>query len=322
MLLAAPPGCGSSSDPTGVENLRALRGDSIGLVTLEGIPSLELRYVLQEGAGMDSRALGGEVRYVEATADSLPDMLRSGEVEAALLPPQVAFSLLDETEFEVPTRVSAAMAELTRHSVPSTVLLTARDEAVRRGNAFAEARRMILESTSYFRANQGSVLEAVVREYSLDAKYVSWLSNRQQVVLGDSSSRTRRAVSTLWSAAVEMGDLTEAPEMQTSWFGQEGDDVPEATRQTVSLAVLDDGLHRGALYALEQGLVESDAVDVAVTYLSPSGLTQAVHAGEYDVVEYSPLLVATGRRARLDLVVLSGGIEDIDSTLLFDYVSN
>jgi hypothetical protein len=302
-----------------VKQLPALKGQTIGLVALDSIASLELRYVLQEGAHVNSKALGGDVRYVEAPGDSLPDMLKRGEIAVAVLPPQVAFAVQSDKSYQIRAHVASASRNISGSPVLSSVLLTYRDETTAHPDALAEARRMLRESTSYFGANQDDVLGSIVRARSLDKDYVGWQSGRQRVVLGDASRGVQQALLDLWGAAVDVGDITEAPALDEALFGDKGAKRHEGGRQTISIAVLDDAPHRAALYAIAQGVVRSSLVDLDVTYLPPGGLVQAIDAREYDVVEGTPMLVATDKGSRLDLVVLSGAVEDIDSTLLFAY---
>jgi hypothetical protein len=197
----------------------------------------------------------------------------------------------------------------------ATALLVHRDEADRRPAAIAEAQRMLKESTSYYWANDGDVLKTILQEDTPEYAFATWQAERQRPVLGDVSEGTQQALKALWDAAVMVGDITTAPLLEDVLFHAEGSS--DENRQTVSIAVVDDALHRAALYALEQGLVESGFVDISITYLPPSGLAEAIVADEYDIVESSPLLVATGESEGLDLMVLSGGTEDLDSTLLF-----
>jgi len=317
-MLAVACG-GGGSDSTGVEGLVSLKGETIGLVALDGPASLELRYVLQEGAGVNSKALGGDVRYMEAPGDSLPDLLQNGDVAAAVLPPQVAHSLQDDNRYQIQARVAAAMGDLTGAPVMATALLTYRDEANTNPTSLGEARRMLRDSTSYFMANQTEALDAIAQDGELDDEFARWQAERQRIVLGDASEAIEASLVALWDAAVLTGDIAEAPVLDDVLFREGAADEVGGGRKTVSIAVLDDAIHRAALYAIEQGTVESALVDMDVTYLSPGGLQQAIEAREYDIVEAMPLLVVTGTSRRLDLVVLSGGVQDLDSTILFSY---
>ena len=87
-------------------------------------------------------------------------------------------------------------------------------------------------------------------------------------------------------------------------------------RTTLSIGVLDDPSRRAALYAVEQGIVSSDTVDLAVTFLPRSDLMDAVSARQFDVVEANPLAVPLGEARDLGFVILSGGEQDFDGVAL------
>jgi hypothetical protein len=321
VLAAVASGCGGGGKPgDDAAHIGELKGKSLGVASLDGMPSLELRYLLHSAGGLKASTQGGDVTFVEAPGDSLPEMLDKGSVYAAVLPSQVAFGLLDKSSYRVLDHVSRDVGDIAGTPVLSTVLLTYRDEANSNPDALAEAAQILRESVAYFRANQKAVLRSIVSQQGLDKVYVDWQSKRQRVVFGDSSQQVQKGLIDIWRAAVSLGDITASPALTEALFNPERAPRgagPGRERTTISIAVLDDATRRGALYAIEQGLVRSQHVDLDITYLSMSGLSEAAGAREYDVVEASPMLVPTARGNRLDLVVLSGGVQDLDSTLLF-----
>ena len=98
-----------------------------------------------------------------------------------------------------------------------------------------------------------------------------------------------------------------------------GEDRPnganESDRITVSIAVLDDANRRAVLYAIEQGIVSSDSVDVALSYLSRSAIGDAASTKQYDAIEVSPLVPARSS-AGFDYMILSSGLQNVDGTYL------
>ena len=98
--------------------------------------------------------------------------------------------------------------------------------------------------------------------------------------------------------------------------GEEQEDAIEGDRETVGLALLDDPSRRAAMYAIEQGIVGSETIDISITYLARSELTDAVSARQFDVIEASPLAVPLGVERELEFVIVSGGVQNVDGTLL------
>lgn len=94
-------------------------------------------------------------------------------------------------------------------------------------------------------------------------------------------------------------------------------DVTDGDRITISIALRDDANRLAALYAIEQGIVTSDTIDVDVTYLTQSAIDDASLARQYDVIEVTPLAVPLAAVQDFDFVVLSGGLQNSDGTFLF-----
>ena len=94
-------------------------------------------------------------------------------------------------------------------------------------------------------------------------------------------------------------------------------DVTDGDRITISIALRDDANRLAALYAIEQGIVTSDTIDVDVTYLTQSAIAEVALARQYDVIEVTPLAVPLAAVQDFDFAVLSGGLQNSDGTLLF-----
>jgi len=79
--------------------------------------------------------------------------------------------------------------------------------------------------------------------------------------------------------------------------------------ESISLATLDDASHRAAMYAIESGKVESDAVaKVQVDYLQIPALIQATGSGQYDVLSTSlPGLILAREASGQDLRIVGFG---------------
>ena len=96
-------------------------------------------------------------------------------------------------------------------------------------------------------------------------------------------------------------------------------DAANGDRITVSIAVRDDANRLAALYAIDQGIVTSDTIDVDVTYLTQSVIDEVALARQYDVIEVAPLAVPLAAVQDFDFVVLSGGLQNSDGTFLFTH---
>ncbi len=266
-------------------------------------------------------AKGGDVSLTEAPAESLPTLLRTGEVDAVLLPQLAAFRLLADEDFRVLSHVSKEMREITDAPVMNSILVTYADVAAVKHDALTDLSALLDESLTYFKANQDAVIDAVAADQVVDPEFLRWWWERHDLVLGDRGAATQGQILDVWDAARAVGDIEDYPELASVLFGQETANrvaaAQEGSRTTISLAVLDDPSRRAALYAIEQGIVTSDAIDLNVSYLPQSMLSEATSARQHDVVEATPLIVPLSSERGLDLLILSGGLLDLDGALLF-----
>ena len=327
-LVAAACGGGGSTTVTGLASPADLRGRTVGVVSLTDGSTLEARLLLREAYGLDVSLDVGDVTLVESPAESLSTLLQSGDIDAAVVSHLGAFRLLDDERFRLLSRVTEELREITGTPIMSSILITYPDVADQRADALVELNRMLTESVTYFRANRDVVIEAVAVDQTIDVEFLRWWWDKHDLPLGDLSTDLQERLLHIWEAARTLGDIEEYPELASVLFNPEGDqeespdagEQSEATkgdRTTVSLALFDDASRRAVLYAIEQGIVTSDLVDIDLTYLPNSALMEAAPAKQYDVIEASPLLVPLGRAQDLDVVVLSGGLQRLDGTFLF-----
>ena len=313
---------GGDAGPRGeLSRLDDLRGRTVGVASLDGVPTLELRYVLRAEHDLEAAIVGGDVTLVESPVDSLQGLLDSGDVDAALLSERKAFQLRDDDSVYVLARLAADTRDLTGEPVLATILATYPDVAAEKPEALEELRAVISASLTYFRANQDAVIEAVAADGD-EREFLRWWWDRHDLVFGDASPAMQAQLLHLWGVSQTLGDIDGYPTIEAALFrAQDGagpdEGPPGATHTTVTLAVLDDPGRRCALFALEQRLITSDRIDVNLTYLPLSALQEAVPARQYDVVETSPLAVPQKSNAVPGLIVLSGGLQDLDGTLLF-----
>lgn len=316
--LAAACGGGGESARGELASLDDLRGRTLGVASADSVASLETRFVLRVAHELETGAEGADVALVESPADSLPALLLDGTVDAAVLPDRSAFQLTKNGDgVYLLSHISEEMQDLTGEPVLASVLVTYPDVAAAKPAALEELNALLAASLTYFRANPNAVIDAVATDGD-ERDYLRWWWHRHGALFGDRSPAMQTQLLAIWEAGRAVGDIDGYPEIASVLFDadaqQPGDAAP---RTTITLGVLDEPGRRCALHAIEESIVLSDSIDVNITYLPPSGLQDAAVAKYFDVVEATPLLVPLGAAGDLPLLVLSGGLQDLDGTLLF-----
>lgn len=307
----------------GVSMAEVLRGHDVGVTSGSSPSILELRYVLAEKYNIGSSVRSGtDILLVGSAADSLVDQLRSGQLRYAVLPPLAAFQAQNDAGLRVLLPISQDMQELTGVPVPHSVLASYADIISQKSAVMTELNRMLRDSLAHFQANRGPVLDAVAQERNADRAFLDWWWSRFDMPLGQLSPDFQQGILRFWQAAVDLGDIEDYPELTDVLFAGPTSTATapvQGGRQTVSLAVLDDPSRRAALYAIENGLVTSNLVDLNITYLPQAELTEAVSTRQYDVVETAPTLIVQGRERGVDFMIISAGLIDLDGTQLYTY---
>lgn len=84
--------------------------------------------------------------------------------------------------------------------------------------------------------------------------------------------------------------------------------APAAAKDTVTFGYLADPSHEAVLWALRNGKVKSDKIDVQATGLQISALIQATSARTYDVIETAAMAIPRAREHGLDLLIMGPGL--------------
>ena len=326
VLLAA---CGGEDEPlSGIASVEDLRGGTIGVSSFEDTATLELRFVLQESHGLVAGIDSADVTLVEYPVPELLSQLRQGEVDAVLVPAGSKRTQFDEADSRILSRVTKEISAATGLPVAASVLLTYADTAEQKTPGLLELNRMLIESLTYLRVNRDNVIASVAADQGVEEDAARDWWDALDVLFGDTSSELREQITGIWRAALTLGDIVELPPINELMLAETDGEVPGSEvkdgdeeldlgdRTTISLGVLDDASRRAALYAVEQGIVGSETVDLNITYLSRSELADAVSARHFDVIEASPLAVPLGAERELEFVIVSGGVQNIDGTLL------
>jgi NitT/TauT family transport system substrate-binding protein len=84
--------------------------------------------------------------------------------------------------------------------------------------------------------------------------------------------------------------------------------APAAAKETVTFGYLADPSHEAVLWALRNGKVKSDKIDVQATGLQIPALIQATSARTYDVIETAAMAIPRAREHGLDLLIMGPGL--------------
>ncbi len=197
-----------------------LRWKTLAVASLEGMCTLETRYLLEEAYGLTTGPEGDIVEVKEAPAESLPTVLSSGEADAAVLVNRGAFVLLEDQGFRVMGRVTDELQDLVGAPVMDSILVTYADIVEEKAGALTEVNRLLAESVTYFKANQDEVTRAVATEQE-NEEYIEWWWQRQELRFGDLSMEAQERLLGVWEMAIAVGYIEDYPDLGTVIFNPE-----------------------------------------------------------------------------------------------------
>ena len=84
--------------------------------------------------------------------------------------------------------------------------------------------------------------------------------------------------------------------------------APASAKDVVTFGYLADPSHEAVLWALRNGKIKSDLIDVTATPLQIPALIQATSARTYDVIETAAMAIPRARSRGLDLLIMGAGL--------------
>jgi hypothetical protein len=190
----------------------ALDGESVGIASTTGVPTLEARYVLRERYGLNADAEGGDVTLREAPSESQVALLRSGELAAAIPPATATFAWVEDAQYRVANHLAQEYAELTGSQAVQTALVVKGDLVNEQPAALLEVARLLAASSAYERANRDQVTAAVTGGDDIAAAQLRWWWQTHELRFGSLGEDDLRAIGAVWSAARDLGDIDSFPE--------------------------------------------------------------------------------------------------------------
>lgn len=195
-----------------------LAGKTIAVPSLGGTFVQETRYVLAKKYGLNADLRTGDVKFVEAPPGAVPQLLKDGKLDAAVLTQLSAFSLKDSPDVRVLSPIAKEAAAISGKRSASSLVVTYRDRAAGKGAALAELQRLLARSRDYLRDHRSEVLAAVAQDKQVDPAFLGWFFGAYDLRAGPLTSDDRAEITASWEAAKALGDIAELPRMDDVVF--------------------------------------------------------------------------------------------------------
>ena len=190
-----------------IKTVEELKGKTLGNYALRSTGTTWMRIALARKYGINVAYEGGDFKWVQMPAPSLPTALESGRIDAATLIHSQAYQAEKSGDFRLLANSTQDLHELFGVDTVSAVLVSYPDKLVARPEAFKEFNRMMKASVDYAVANPDKVGAEIAKQGKISAEYFkAWLADYSRTP-GIVSKAHLTAMETVWKNAETLGIL-------------------------------------------------------------------------------------------------------------------
>ena len=196
---------------SGITSPADLAGKTVVVPSFGGTFTLETRYVLHKGYGLDTSLQGGDISFIEAPPPTYGELLKSGEAAAAVLIHIPGYVMLNNPEFTMLTNVTQEFQQLSGGSSMNSVLATYPEVVAAKADALRELRVLLGDSLAYYKKNQAEVNKAVTEARGLPPGFLEWWWEVNNYPQGEVTQTAKDRIKAIWQAAQDIGDVKAFP---------------------------------------------------------------------------------------------------------------
>jgi NitT/TauT family transport system substrate-binding protein len=203
-----------------IKSVEDLKGKTVGVYGISSTGITLIRLALWKKYGVNVALQGGDMRFVEMPAPSLPAALSTGRIDAATLIHSQAFAAAKSGEFRSVAQTAKDMHETFGLRMVSAVNVGYPDKIEARPAAYREFNRVLKASLDYALSHQDEVFTAVGKETNVDpAFFARWFNNYSEfpAVITDQDVQ---AIEKVWALSKELGLIDSYPDAKgLIWSG-------------------------------------------------------------------------------------------------------
>ena len=195
------------------KKLSDLKGKKIGSYSLRATGTTWIRIALWKKYKANVSYKGGDFSWVQISAPALLTALESDRVAAATLIHAQAYKAKQSGNYRVLAWTNADIKEIFGIDSVAAVNVTYPEKLKARPAAFAEFNRMIRASVKYALAHPDEVGAAIAKTTKIEPAYFkAWIKD-YSFFPGAISAEDRKAMTTVWTMARDMGILKKIPDV-------------------------------------------------------------------------------------------------------------
>ncbi len=190
-----------------------LKGRTVAISAASGSSTIQLRYVLDKGYGIQAKEQNGQVKLQVNPPDATAQLMKNGSLDAAVnlnLPRYVA----EQRDKQRPVlHVSKKATELTGAAPVQTVLVTYPNLEKSRADDLRKLVKAVRESTDYARGHKEQVAKAVAGNSTSNAAYLAWWWTTSDLRYGNLTATDQAGIKSFWTMAHAVDQIGSVPDL-------------------------------------------------------------------------------------------------------------
>ncbi|MGQ0663804.1 MAG: ABC transporter substrate-binding protein [Pseudomonadota bacterium] len=195
-----------------IRTVADLKGKTLGVYGINSTGITLIRLALWKKYNMNVAIDGGDFRFVEVPAPSLPAALATDRIDAATLIHSQAYQASQKGEFRSIVRTAADMMEVFGLRMVSAVMVGYPERLEARPVAFREFARMLKETAAYALEHQDEVFPAIARQANIEPGFFTTWFTRYSDAPGAITAQDITAINKVWELSKELGLIQDYPD--------------------------------------------------------------------------------------------------------------
>ncbi|MEU8804355.1 ABC transporter substrate-binding protein [Spirillospora sp. NPDC048819] len=163
---------------------RDLKGKTVGVSGFGSSVMMMTQMVYAKKYGLDAKAEGGDIKYVELDPQTMYSALNKGDIDAAVMFHQAGWRASNDPGLRIAADIDNDFREISGAWLVGAAYVVTGDLAEEKSKCVAEFQRMIGESVAYAEENIGELAPEISKQTGVETKFIEYWWNQKSYRFG------------------------------------------------------------------------------------------------------------------------------------------
>ncbi|TDC19897.1 ABC transporter substrate-binding protein [Actinomadura bangladeshensis] len=169
---------------SGIRSGHDLKGKTVGVSGFGSSVMMSTQIVYTKKYGLDAKAEGGDIKYVELDPQTMYSALKKGDIDAAVMFHQTGWRAGNDPGLRVVADIDNDFREVSGAWLVGAAYVVPGDLLKKKAKCVAEFQRMIGESVAYAEQNVSELAPEISRQTGVDAEFIEYWWNQKSYRFG------------------------------------------------------------------------------------------------------------------------------------------